>query len=393
MGAVNAPKNPRSPRAASSRPPPKRPGTHGVEDGTSSQYSALMDEFYRRGFGVLSVAVLGYALFQVLTPFWGALAWSICLAVLLAPLQLRLTRRFGDRPNLAAGLLTALTPLVVFAPLALVGVAFVDQGRRLVYALQRSPWRIDADTLGRIEDYPVFGPIITRVITLLDLDGAQVSDWVVGLGQSLLRIAANLGSSLVLNVLSTTLAFMLMLFLLFFMLRDGRAMLQRLMHLLPLDAVHRDSLSKLVADTTRAVVYGSGLTALIQGMLTGVGFALTGLPSPVVFGVLAALFSLLPAGGTAIVWVPAVLALAGMGQSGAALFMLGWGALISVSDNVLRPILVSKQAEVSTLAVFVGVIGGAAAFGGVGLILGPVLLTVISALLRFAEDMKLGRVD
>jgi predicted PurR-regulated permease PerM len=352
-----------------------------------------MDEFYRRGFGVLSVAVLGYALFQVLTPFWGALAWSICLAVLLAPLQLRLTRRFGDRPNLAAGLLTALTPLVVFAPLALVGVAFVDQGRRLVYALQRSPWRIDADTLGRIEDYPVFGPIINRVITLLDLDGAQVSDWVVGLGQSLLRIAANLGSSLVLNVLSTTLAFMLMLFLLFFMLRDGRAMLQRLMHLLPLDAVHRDSLSKLVADTTRAVVYGSGLTALIQGMLTGVGFALTGLPSPVVFGVLAALFSLLPAGGTAFVWVPAVLALAGMGQSGAALFMLGWGALISVSDNVLRPILVSKQAEVSTLAVFVGVIGGAAAFGGVGLILGPVLLTVISALLRFAEDMKLGRVD
>ena len=67
-----------------------------------------MDEFYRRGFGVLSVAVLGYALFQVLTPFWGALAWSICLAVLLAPLQHRLTRRFGDRPNLAAGLLTAL---------------------------------------------------------------------------------------------------------------------------------------------------------------------------------------------------------------------------------------------------------------------------------------------
>ena len=393
MGAVNAPKNPRSPRAASPRPPPQRPGALGVEDGTSSQYSALMDEFYRRGFGVLSVAVLGYALFQVLTPFWGALAWSICLAVLLAPLQLRLTRRFGDRPNLAAGLLTALTPLVVFAPLALVGVAFVDQGRRLVYALQRSPWRIDADTLGRIEDYPVFGPIITRVITLLDLDGAQVSDWVVGLGQSLLRIAANLGSSLVLNVLSTTLAFMLMLFLLFFMLRDGRAMLQRLMHLLPLDAVHRDSLSKLVADTTRAVVYGSGLTALIQGMLTGVGFALTGLPSPVVFGVLAALFSLLPAGGTAFVWVPAVLALAGMGQSGAALFMLGWGALISVSDNVLRPILVSKQAEVSTLAVFVGVIGGAAAFGGVGLIIGPVLLTVISALLRFAEDMKLGRVD
>jgi predicted PurR-regulated permease PerM len=352
-----------------------------------------MDEFYRRGFVVLSVAVLGYALFQVLTPFWGALAWSICLAVLLAPLQESLTRRFGNRPGAAAGLLTALTPFVVFAPLTLIGVAFVDQGRRLVYALQRSPWRIDADTLGRIGEYPVIGPVITRAIALLDLDGAQVSDWVVGLGQNLLRLAANLGSSLVINVLSTTLAFMLMLFLLFFMLRDGRAMLQRLMNLMPLDGVHRDRLLTLVANTTRAVVYGSGLTALIQGALTGIGFALTGLPSPVVFGVLAALFSLLPAGGTAFIWVPATLALAGMGRNGAALFMLCWGAIISVSDNFLRPLLVSQQAHVSTLAVFVGVVGGAAAFGGVGLILGPVLLTVVSALLRFAEEMKLGRVE
>ena len=352
-----------------------------------------MNDFYRRGFLVLTVAVLGYALFQVLTPFWGALAWSICLAVLLAPLQDRLTRRFGDRPGLAAGLLTALTPFVVFVPVALLGMAFVDQGRALVYQLQRSPWRIDADTLTRIEEYPVVGPLLKRAIALLDLDGAQVTDWLVGFGQSLLRLAADLGSSLVLNVLGTTVAFLMMLFLLFFMLRDGRAMLRRASHLVPLDAQHRERLTDLMANTTRAVVYGSGLTALIQGALTAFGFAVTGLPSPIVFGVLAALFSLLPAGGTAFVWIPATLALAGMGRNGAALFMLAWGALISVSDNFLRPMLVSKQAHVSALAVFIGVVGGAAAFGGVGLIVGPVLLTLVSALLRFIEEMRLGRID
>ncbi|MFM7706933.1 MAG: AI-2E family transporter [Gammaproteobacteria bacterium] len=349
-----------------------------------------MDDFYRRGFLVLTVAVLGYALWQVLTPFWGALAWSICLAVLLAPLQDALTRRFGDSPGAAAGLLTALTPFVVFVPIALLGMAFVDQGRALIYELQRSPWRIDADTLTRIEEYPVIGPVISRAVALLDLDGAQVSDWVVGVGQSLLRLAANLGSSLVINVLSTTVAFLMMLFLLFFMLRDGRAMLRRVSHLVPLDAQHRERLTDLMANTTRAVVYGSGLTALIQGALTAIGFALTGLPSPIVFGVLAALFSLLPAGGTAFVWVPATLALAGMGRNGAALFMLAWGAFISVSDNFLRPLLVSKQAHVSALAVFVGVVGGAAAFGGVGLIVGPVLLTLVSALVRFVEEMRLA---
>lgn len=352
-----------------------------------------MDDFYRRGFLVLTVVLLGYALWQLLTPFWSALAWSICLAVLLAPLQDALTRRFGDRPGAAAALLTALTPFVVFVPVALLGMAFIDQGRSLVHGLQHSPWRIDAGTLSRIEDYPVVGPLLQRTIELLDLDGEQVSDWIVGLGQSLLRIAADLGGSLVLNVLSTTVAFLMMLFLLFFMLRDGRRMLQRLAHLVPLDEAHRGRLTALMADTTRAVVYGSGLTAIIQGALTAIGFAVTGLPSPIVFGVLAALFSLLPAGGTAFVWVPATLALAGMGRNGAALFMLAWGAFISVIDNLLRPLLVSTQAHVSALAVFVGVVGGAAAFGGVGLIVGPVLLTLISALLRFVEEMRLGRID
>jgi predicted PurR-regulated permease PerM len=143
-----------------------------------------------------------------------------------------------------------------------------------------------------------------------------------------------------------------------------------------------------VANTIRAVVYGSGLTALFQGVLTGIGFALTGLPSPVVFGVLAGLLSLLPAGGTAFVWAPAVVVLLGTGRTGAALFMLAWGAVIAISDNFLRPFLVSKHAHVSTLAVFMGVIGGAAAFGGIGLIIGPVLLTLVSALLGFVEEAR-----
>lgn len=85
------------------------------------------------------------------------------------------------------------------------------------------------------------------------------------------------------------------------------------------------------------MVFGSGLTAIFQGTLTGIGFALTSLPSPVAFGVLAALLYLLPAGGTAFVWAPATLALLGMGHSGTAVFMLGWGALISISDNFAAP--------------------------------------------------------
>jgi predicted PurR-regulated permease PerM len=351
----------------------------------------VMSAFYQRCFFVLTAAVLGFAVWQILAPFWGALAWSIVLAVLLAPMQDRLLGRLGNRPALAAALLTLLTPVVVFLPLALLGASFVEQGRSLVYELQHSNWRIDATLVDRIEDYPLVGPVVAQITDVLDLEAAEITGFVVSIGQTLLRYAANLGSQLVLGALNTTLAFMLMLFLLFFMLRDGRQLLQRVGNLMPVDAVHRQQLFDLIANTTRAVVYGSGLTALLQGTLTGIGFAVTGLPSPVVFGVLATLFSLLPAGGTAFVWIPAALALAGMGRSGAAIFMLAWGGFISVIDNFLRPVMVSQHAHVSTLAVFMGVIGGGAAFGGVGLIVGPVLLTLASALLRFIEEKRVGQ--
>ena len=161
------------------------------------------------------------------------------------------------------------------------------------------------------------------------------------------------------------------------------------MRLVPMEPKRRSELLKLVGNTTRAVVYGTGLTALAQGALIGIGFAIAGLPSAVVFGVLTAAMALLPVGGAAIVWAPAVVYLAATSQWGWAIFMLIWGMGVSVSDNLLRPLLISSQAPVSILAVFVGVIGGVSAFGIIGVIIGPVLLTFISALLHFLDETLL----
>jgi predicted PurR-regulated permease PerM len=177
-----------------------------------------------------------------------------------------------------------------------------------------------------------------------------------------------------------------MLFLFYFLLRDGGRMIHRLMNLVPLAVEQRARLLTVIANTTRAVVYGTGLTAMVQGFLVGVAFAIAGLASPVVFGVLAAVLALLPAGGAALVWMPASLWLAFSGSWGWALFMVLWGIGVTLADNVLRPLLIARHAPVSTPAVFVGVIGGVTAFGPVGIVAGPVLLTFIVALLRFAEQ-------
>jgi predicted PurR-regulated permease PerM len=136
----------------------------------------------------------------------------------------------------------------------------------------------------------------------------------------------------------------------------------------------------------RAIVLGTTLTALIQGVLIGIGIAIAGLPSPVVLGVVVALLAMLPMGGAAFVWIPAVGWLMYQGRWGFAIFMLAWGLMTSGLESVLRPVLISGRARISALAIFVGVLGGIPAFGAIGIIVGPVVLSLVLALIEFAEE-------
>src|SRR5688500_12227590 len=179
-----------------------------------------------------------------------------------------------------------------------------------------------------------------------------------------------MGGGVGLGLVVRLVGFFLLLFLLLFLLRDGRSLLGHLTRLIPMEKRRRVALTKYLGEVTRAVVYGSAMTALIQGTLVGIGFALAGLPSPVVFGVLAAVAAFIPAAGTGLVLVPAVIYLAIAGRWGAFAFLAAWSLIVGFSDNVLRPMLAATRAEVSTLAVFVGVIGGVAVFGFIGLVIG-----------------------
>lgn len=332
-------------------------------------------------------ALLTWALFKVLEPFWNSLAWAVCLAFLLGPLQLKLTAKLRGRAGAAAGVITVLTPVVVLAPLTMLVLVFVDQVTTLAQRLRASSLTLDSTLLVQLERFPLIGPALRWVRAMIPVDPAKLQEWVMSGAESALGNLASLGGGLLAGAVGTLVGFFLMLFLLFFLLRDGPAMLRRLTLLVPLEGPRRDALLTLVGNTTRAVVYGTVLTSLLQGALVGIGFAIAGVPSPVVFGVLAALLALLPAGGAAIIWVPGVLWLLTIQSYGWAIFLLIWGLGVSVSDNIVRPMLISSHAPVSTLAVFIGVVGGASAFGGVGIIIGPVLLTLISALLQFADDV------
>jgi predicted PurR-regulated permease PerM len=279
-----------------------------------------------------------------------------------------------------------LTPVVILAPICIVAVVFAHQMAVLLEQFRLSDLRLDEGFVASARVWPVLGPPLAWLHATLP--EATEHAWLKSGADVLLGTAAAASRDFLVGAGARLVDFGLALFLLFFLLRDGPGLLHRLEPFIPLEVSRRQRLLELLGNTTRAVVFGSGVTALVQGAMVGLGFAVTGLPAPVVFGSVAALLALLPAGGAGLIWLPGVIALFARGAVGWAIALGIWGSLISVMDNLLRPYLVSSQAPVSTLMVFVGALGGASAFGMVGLILGPVLLSLVAAVLRFIEEAR-----
>jgi predicted PurR-regulated permease PerM len=216
---------------------------------------------------------------------------------------------------------------------------------------------------------------------------ADIQQWLVAATKHLLQSLASSGGSVVLGALGTLISLSLMMFVLFFVLRDGPELAGRIVRMLPIEERRRARLWTHLSEMTRAVFMGIGLTALVQGVLIGIGFWIAGMPSPLVFVVVGALCALVPIVGTALVWVPAVLFLSAQADYGHAAFLTAWSVLVvGAVDNFLRPLLISGRAELPTLAVFVGVMGGLSSFGFIGLFVGPIVLGLLVALFRFENE-------
>jgi predicted PurR-regulated permease PerM len=343
--------------------------------------------FYPRIFALVVAAVLGYALILIFALFVGPMAWAAFLAFLLYPLNQRLRRRFSGG-GIAAGLLTLLAPIVILLPLSALSIDFVAQISALMQKLQKSAAGLDIKSLSDLQQFPWIARINVWLEAHTGISAGQIQSWLVEGTREVLKRAASLGGGFFLGALGSLLGFAIMLFLLFFFLRDGDAMLARARRLIPLNEERKERLFRQLSGVTRAIVVGTSVTALLQGVLIGIGFTIASLPSPVVFGVLAALLSMLPVGGAAFVWGPAAIWLFIDGRWGFGIFMLAWGFLSAGLDNVLRPMLISGRARISALAVFIGVLGGIPAFGAIGIIAGPVALSLVLALIEFAEESR-----
>lgn len=349
--------------------------------------SSPPSSFYPRVFASVTAVVLGYAVLRIIQPFVGPVLWAGLLAFLVYPANERLRVGLRGRRTPAALLLTVASVLILVVPAIFLGIVFGRQASDLVGRLQASAVQHQIQRPSDVLALPEVDRIVQWIESSLPISADQLRDSLLSAGQQVVQAAVSLGGSLFASVFGMVVSIILALFLFFFFLRDGEQMVSRAMTLVPLDDRRKGRLLDHLSSVIKAIVLGSLVTALAQGTLVGIGFGLAGLPSPIVFGVLATGAALIPLVGTAVVWLPGALWLGLTGHWGAALFLIIWSvAVVSSADNVIRPLFISSQAKITTLPVFIGLLGGIGAFGAIGMFLGPVVIALVLALVEFAEE-------
>jgi predicted PurR-regulated permease PerM len=329
--------------------------------------------------GWAGLGLLLYLVYLIARPFLNPLAWGTIIAIVFHPLHLRFERRWGA--SRAAALTTALVVVIIVVPMLLVMTAFV---REAVGAFRD------------LEDGAASGGIAwlqrawTRLTERIPAPRADVAAAIADVARrAALFLAAQSGL-----VLQNTAAFVLDLFLAhfaaFFILRDSPAIMRLVRRLLPFEPVNRERMIARTRDLVSITITSSGIVAATQGVLGGLSFAMLGIGAPIFWGVVMGFFCLMPFGAW-VIWLPAAMALWLNGSPGRALALavLGLG-IVSGVDNVLRPVLLSGRTQLNGLLVFVSLLGGLAAFGALGLVLGPILVASAQALVTAYLDTPEG---
>jgi len=310
--------------------------------------------------------------FLILRPYIGALFMALVFYITLKPVYYFLLKIFGERENLTSLFVVAAVFLAILAPLVIFGFALFDDTTDLYFKLADGVGRGNyiADASAFIEKYlRVFVPEAT-----LDVGGYVKN--------TLALMVSHLGSFFS-SLAELMIGSAIMLFALFFLFRDGQKFKKEIFGLSPLADNYDQDIFDFVERAVSAVVRGSLLVSVTQGILVGIGFLIFGVPNSVLWGALAAITSLIPAIGTAAIVLPAVIYLLIVSSPALAVGLAIWGIfVVGLADNFLKPILLNRGVRLQPLLVLLSVLGGIAFFGPVGLIAGPVVVSLGFSLLR-----------
>ncbi len=328
---------------------------------------------------LLMLAVTGYFLFQIVSPFLSSILWATTISIFVAPMQRRINARIPNR-NLAAAIGLTLTVSVVIIPASFLLVQLVKQARRL-YQEARHSQQVDA-----IYNWLVGGADL-EWLERFGLSSDGIRQTILENTEKIVKFATDSATSIISNTLSVPGSVFFVLFALFFLLRDGREFVDWLIYHLPLESGQKDLLMERIAGVINATFVGRFIVASTQGLLAGLMFLILGVPGTLLWTVLMIILAMIPLLGTFLIWMPVAIWLIATGSPVKGIVMIVWGfGVVSSVDNVLWPIIMSSQVKLHTLVTFFAVLGGIKFFGPIGLVMGPVIVACFLTLVDFAGE-------
>ena len=327
---------------------------------------------------LLLIVAVSVAFAWVLSPFYGAVLWAIVLAILFAPLYRFLLASMQQRNSVAALATVLIIILIVILPLALLAASLVQEASNFYESIRSGELNI-----GRYfqQVISVLPPWIEQLgdrfgLTNVEEIQAKLSAGILTSGQFIAAQALNIGQ----NTFDFVVSLFVMIYLLFFLLRDGDTLAKRIKDAVPLRADQKTALFTRFTIVIRATVKGDLVVAVLQGALGGMIFWLLGVRAPLLWAVLMAFLSLLPAVGSALVWLPVAIYFLATGAAWQGVVLIAYGVLvIGLVDNILRPRLVGKDTKMPDYVVLLSTLGGLAIFGINGFVLGPVVAAMFIA--------------
>ncbi len=331
-------------------------------------------------FTLLVAATLAFIF--ILKPFFEPILWAITFAIIFAPLHKFILKKLKNRNNISALLTLLLILITVVVPATTLSIAVVNEGADLYSDIRDGVYDFSKPIAWVQSSLPVVSDLLGKVGIDFEKLKEGFSDTALNTSQWVATNLLNIGQ----NAVTFTILFFLMLYLLFFFLRDGKNLVELIIRVLPIgDDAERHLLSKF-AEVSRATVKGTLVVGIIQGTLGGIMFALLGIESAVFWGVVMIGLSILPAVGSALVWGPAAIIFFANGEIIKGVILLVVGALIiGMIDNVLRPILVGRDTKMPDYLILLSTLGGLGLFGLSGFVIGPIIAAFFLAVWAMFE--------
>ncbi|NLY59007.1 MAG: AI-2E family transporter [Gammaproteobacteria bacterium] len=327
---------------------------------------------------LLLLALVSVAFVAILLPFYGAVFWGTILAIIFQPVQRRFETRLNQRRGWAAAVTLIIILLIVILPMSLLAGALVQEGANIYERLSSGSMDFGGYVQQVVNALPSFARELLERFGLTDLAGVQerVSQFAMTGSQYLATKAFSIGQ----NTFQFLISFAIMLYLLFFLLRDGRQVAAAVRRAIPLGEIYKQHLLSKFTTVVKATVKGNIAVAAIQGALGGFIFWVLDLQGAVLWGVLMAVLSLLPAVGASLIWGPVAIYFLATGAIWQAAVLTAFGAIvIGLADNVLRPILVGKDTKLPDYVILISTLGGLALFGLNGFVIGPLIAALFMA--------------